>query len=136
MTIIVTRDLGAKMRHSVSIRQHSLSVDEGATNGGDDLGPTPHDLYDSAVASCKALTVLWFAQRKGIPVEHIEVRIDRDDSQERQGVYRLRTTLALTGPLSDEQRQMLLGVAAKCPVHKLITAATTEISTELAPAAP
>lgn len=133
MTIIVSRDLDRKMRHTVSIRQHVLAVDEGEANGGEDLGPTPHDLYDSALASCKALTVLWVAQRKGIPIEAIEVRVDRDDSQERQGVYRLRVTLALSGPLSEEQRQILLGAAAKCPVHKLMAQVSTEISTELAP---
>ena len=84
---------------------------------------------------CKALTVLWYAQRKQIPVEDIHVTVDRDDSQERQGIYRLRVTLDLSGPLSDAQRQELLNVAGKCPVHKLMTQATTEVTTELAPVA-
>ena len=53
---------------------------------------------------------------------------------ERQGIYRLRVTLSLTGALTDAQRQELLAVANKCPVHKLMTVATTEVHTELAPA--
>ena len=79
--------------------------------------------------------MLWYAQRKQIPVEDIRVAVERDDSEERRGVYRLRVTLELTGPLTDAQRQELLTVAGKCPVHKLMTQATTEVVTELAPAA-
>jgi putative redox protein len=61
------------------------------------------------------------------------VTVERDDADERKGTYRLRTTLALGGPLSDAQREELLAVAGKCPVHRLMTQVTTEIVTELAP---
>lgn len=134
MSITVTRDTQAAMRHVVSIGKHSFAVDEPPANGGEDLGPTPHDLYDSALGACKALTTLWYARRKNIPVEGIEATVERDDAEERNGVYRLRVTLTLTGDLTDAQRQQLLGVADKCPVHKLMTSATTEVTTTLAPA--
>jgi putative redox protein len=130
MPLTVVRDPTGKMKHVVRARQHALVVDEGEAAGGEDAGPTPHDLYDAALGACKALTVLWYATRKAIPVAGIEVSVDRD---ERAGTYRLRTTLALTGPLTDAQRQELLNVAGKCPVHKLMTQVTTEIVTELAP---
>jgi len=132
MTITVTRDRGHPMTHVVEIRGHRITVDELPAVGGDDLGPTPHDLYDAAVAACKALTMVWYANRKAIPLEDVAVRIDRDDTQERQGVYRLRASLRLGGPLTDAQRTELLNVAGKCPVHKLMTQVTTEIVTELA----
>ena len=135
MTIEVRRERSHEMKHTVHVRQHAFAVDEPPGNGGEDLGITPHDVYDSALGACKALTVLWYAQRKQIPVEDIHVTVDRDDSQERQGIYRLRVTLDLSGPLSDAQRQELLNVAGKCPVHKLMTQATTEVTTELAPVA-
>ena len=135
MAIAVTRDRTGRMRHNVKVGQHSFVVDEPEANGGDDSGPTPHDLYDSALGACKALTMLWYARRKNMPLEDIEVRVERDDSEERKGVYRLRSTLALSGPLSEAQRQELLSVASKCPVHKLMTQATTEVTTELLPAA-
>ena len=135
MTIEVVRDRPQKMKHTVRMRQHAFAVDEPASNGGEDLGPTPHDVYDSALGACKALTMLWYAQCKQIPLEDIRVAVERDDSEERRGVYRLRVTLDLTGPLTDAQRQELLTVAGKCPVHKLMTQATTEVVTELAPAA-
>ena len=134
MTIHIVRDRSHKMKHTVKVRQHAFAIDEPVANGGEDEGVTPHDVYDSAVGACKAMTVLWYAQRKQIPVDDIHVTVDRDDSEERQGVYRLRVTIGLTGALTDAQRRELLAVAEKCPVHKLMTLARTEIRTELAPA--
>jgi putative redox protein len=131
MTIELIRDLSHKMKHTIHVRQHALTVDEPAANGGEDLGVTPHELYDSALGACKALTTLWYARRKQIPVEDIRVTVERDDSEERTGVYRLRVTLHMTGALSDAQRHELLNVANKCPLHKLMTQATTEVVTEL-----
>jgi uncharacterized OsmC-like protein len=61
MTITVTRDRAGRMRHSVAVRDHRFAVDELAAVGGEDSGPTPHDLYDAALAACKALTVVWYA---------------------------------------------------------------------------
>ena len=136
MTITVTRDRTGKMRHVVAVRDHRFPVDELPAVGGEDSGPTPHDLYDTALAACKALTVLWYANRKQIPVEDIEVTVERDDTDERKGTYRLRATLALRGPLSEAQREELRNVAGKCPVHRLMTQVTTEISTDLVAASP
>jgi len=131
MTITVIRDQGALMRHLVHVRQHSFAVDEPAANGGEDSGPDPHDIYDAALGACKALTVLWYAKRKGMPVEGIEVAVTRDTGADHPGVYRLSTELSLGGTLSDAQKRELLSVAAKCPIHKLMTQVTTEIETVL-----
>ena len=79
------------------------------------------------------MTVLWYARRKGIPVDAIRSVVERDDSEERQGTYRLRVTLHLGGNLTEAQRGELLAVADRCPVHKLMTSATTDVRTELAP---
>ena len=133
MQISVTRDRTGKMRHLVRVRQHVLAVDESEALGGEDTGPTPHDLYDAALGACKALTVLWYANRKHIPVEDISVAVDRDDTNERAGTYRLDATLTFTGSLTEDQRQELLNVAGKCPIHKLMTQVKTEITTKLAP---
>jgi putative redox protein len=131
MTIRVVRDQRAPMRHDVHIGTYKLITDLGVQNGGDGSGPTPHDLYDAALGACKALTVLLYANRRNIPVEGIEVAVERDASQERTGTYRLSTKLTLTGTLSTVQREDLLRVAQVCPIHKLMTEVTTEISTEL-----
>ena len=136
MSIEIVRDRTQKMKHTVHVRQHAFGVDEPPANGGEDLGVTPHELYDSALGACKALTTLWYARRRQIPVDDIRVTVDRDDSDERRGIYRLRVTLAIGGALTEAQRQELLAVAGKCPLHKLMTQATTEVVTELAAPAP
>lgn len=133
MTVRVIRDMAAPMRHEIIVGRNRLATDGSVEEGGEGSGPSPHDLYDSALGACKALTVLWYAKKKGIPVEGIEVAIERDASQERAGTYRLKAELTVTGNLTPEQREELLRVAHKCPVHKLMTEVTTEIITSLAP---
>ena len=132
MQVTATRDRAGKMRHVVAIRNHRVTVDELPAVGGEDAGPTPHDLYDAALAACKALTMVWYANRKQIPLEDVAVTVERDDKDERSGTYRVRASLVLGGPLTAAQREELRNVAGKCPVHKLMTQVTTEVTTELA----
>lgn len=132
MTITVQRDQSLPMRHIVHVGTHLISADGTLDEGGSDAGPSAHDLYDAAIGACKALTVVWYAKRKNIAVEDVRVSVERDASEERHGVYRLAATLHVTGALNDAQREELLTVAQKCPIHKLMTAVTTEITTVLA----
>ena len=127
MSISVRRDGTTGTRHTVRIRNEAFAADVTQPDGQG--AATPHDLYDASLAACKALTVMLYAQRKNMPVEDIEVLVDRDDSEERKGIYRLKTSLRVTGTLDETQRAELLRVAGKCPIHKLMTEATTEIET-------
>jgi putative redox protein len=134
MTIRVILDPRASMRHEIQIGPYRISADASVEEGVPSSGPSPHDLYDSALGACKALTALWYAKRKNIPVEGIEIVMERDASQERAGIYRIDTTLTLTGVLSKGQREDLLRVTQKCPIHKLMTEVDTAISTVLSAA--
>lgn len=127
--IVVERAAPDGTVHRITIRAHELLADMSIAEGGADAGPDPHDFYDTALGACKALTMLWYAQRKGIPLEEIRVGVERDNSREREGVYRLVTRIAIDGPLSDDERIKLIEVAGKCPVHKLMTQVRTEIET-------
>lgn len=131
MTIELRRVPGAPMAQTVRIRHHELLVDGTVEEGGADGGPNPHDLYDAALGACKALTVLWYARRKGLPVQDVQTVVERDASVERAGTYRLATRLQVSGDLTDAQLAELETVAGKCPVHKLMTTVTTEISTSV-----
>jgi putative redox protein len=131
MTVELQRQPGAAMAQALQIRSHALTADVSVAEGGADLGPSPHDLYDAALGACKALTVLWYARRKGMAVQDVQSLVARDDGEERKGVYRLAATLRISGDLSDAQLQELQTVADKCPVHKLMTAVTTEVSTHV-----
>ncbi|MFI5446669.1 OsmC family protein [Polaromonas sp. UC242_47] len=131
MSIELKRERSAAMAQTLTIRSHVSLVDGTEAEGGADLGPSPHDLYDAALGACKALTVMWYARKKGIPVDDIHTVVERDDSGERSGVYRLATKLRIQGALSDAQLQELQMVAHKCPVHKLMSTVTTEITTQV-----
>lgn len=131
MTIELRRVPGAPMAQIVQIRSHEFVVDGTVAEGGTDSGPNPHDLYDAALGACKALTVLWYARRKGLPVQSVQTVVERDASAERAGIYRLSARLQISGDLTDAQWAELETVAGKCPVHKLMTSVATEISTSV-----
>lgn len=110
-------------------RTHTFHADVGPESGSTDAAPSPHDYFDAALASCKALTATWYAKRHDIPLERVETHVERDDSEERKGKYRLRVRLAFHGPISDEQREALSRAAGACPIHKLMTRTEIEIET-------
>ena len=135
MPIDVQHKPGALLAQTIRIRDHQLNADVSAAEGGADEGPSPHDLYDAALGACKALTVLWFARKKGIAVDDIRTEVHSDNSQERSGVYRITTKLVISGTISDAEFVQLVAVAEKCPVHKLMTSVSTEITTQVERAA-
>ena len=111
------------------IRTHTFRSDVGPESGGSDSAPSPHDYFDAALAACKAQTATWYAKRHDIPLERVESHVERDDSEERKGKYRLRVRLQFHGPLSDEHRAALARAAGACPIHKLMTRTEIEIET-------
>lgn len=131
MTVELRRNLPSELAQHLQIRSHELITDASLAEGGDDAGPSPHDLYDAALGACKAVTVMWYARKKGIPVDEIKTSVERDDSQERAGVYKLATKLQIKGAFTDAQLQELHTVAQKCPVHKLMSTVATEITTDV-----
>ncbi len=131
--ILVERIAGDATAQRITIRGHELVADMRAGEGGADAGPDPHDLYDAALGACKALTMLWYADRKGIAVDEVSVAVSRDASDEREGVYRLTARVAVTGDFDDATHARLIDVAAKCPVHRLMTQVETRIETVAVP---
>lgn len=119
------------LRHRIEIGEHLLHSDVPVEFGGEASAPEPHDLFDAAIGACKALTLMLYARQKGLPLESLDVRVNRDDSAERQGLYRLAVQLELHGALDDAQRQQLLRIADKCPVQKLVTSSEVQITTQL-----
>ncbi len=111
----------------VRIRTHTLHADSAPA----DTGPSPHDLFDAALATCKTITAHWYAKKHGIPLERVESHVTRDDRDERRGTYRLKVTLAYHGPLDDAQRAQLHDAVSRCPIHKLMT--TTDVVIDVAP---
>src|SRR5690606_32734921 len=131
MSIELRKSDSGTYRQTIRINQHTVFADVSKELGGDDSAPDPHDLYDAALAACKAITVMMYAKRKQLPLDYIDVIIERDNSREAQGVYVLNVQLKLQGALSSEQKQQLGAIAEKCPIHKLMTAVSTEIHTTI-----
>ncbi len=106
-----------KIAQRVQVGDHELISDVAAAQGGEDLGFDPHDLLDSALAACTALTVLMVARRKNLPLDDVQVRIQHSEAD---GLYRLDRQVHLVGALTDEQRSYLLSIANKCPIHRAL----------------
>jgi putative redox protein len=124
MRIQLQRAAGQPLAQTIRIGGHALVADGSDAAGGTGAGPSPHDLYDAALGACKAITVLFYARRKGMQIDEIVTEIQRDDSEERSGTYRLAANMRIHGQLTDDQIEELASVAERCPVHKLMTSIT------------
>ncbi len=109
---------GRKLGVDVRVGRHSLVSDEPESNGGEDLGPVPHDLLVAALGTCTAMTLEIYAARKGWPLQGVRVVLGRSRSEEG---LRISRRIEVSGPLDDAQRQRLLEIAEKCPVHRTLT---------------
>ncbi len=126
MSIRVHKAPVGKLAQTIEIDPHTLLTDVSTGEGGDSLAPDPHALLDAALGACTALTLKLFAARKGWPLENADVLVTH---QETPGHYRLQRQITLHGPLDAEQRQRLLEIANKCPIHRVLSG---EISIETA----
>ncbi|NWN82737.1 MAG: OsmC family protein [Halomonas sp.] len=106
-----------------------LFVDVPEAYGGEETAPDPHDYFDLSLGACKAITSMMYARRKEWPLEGISVKVHRDDSEERQGSYRLEVVMNFHGISDPEQIARLEDISHKCPIHRLMTSATVEVST-------
>jgi putative redox protein len=117
MKATVTR--AGTFRQSVKIREHNLTVDEPSDQGGEDTGPSPQELLAASLASCTAITMEMYAQRKGWDVGDVEVACDYTPA-ERGCPTRFHLVMRFPDTLSDEQVERLRVIAAKCPVHRTL----------------
>jgi putative redox protein len=119
MKAIAHRSSSSAFTHSVDVRNHHLTVDEPAERGGDDEGPSPQELLAASLASCTAITMEMYAKRKGWDLGEIEVAVDYTPA-ERGCPTRFSLELRLPAGCTDEQRERLQVIAAKCPVHRTL----------------
>lgn len=125
--IKVRKAADGKLKQLIEVGANTLYADVPAAAGGDDAGPEPHDLLDAALGTCTALTVTMVARRKQMPLEDVRVEVTREEVG---GLYKLFRKIELVGALSGEQREYLLGIANKCPIHRALSG-RFEIATEL-----
>jgi putative redox protein len=116
---VVARRTG-DFAHDIAIEGgHSLVVDEPEALGGEDTGPAPSRLLAASLAGCTAITMELYAERKGWELGEVEVDVEVE--YERQAPTAFEVTLRLPADLTDAQRERLVEIAAKCPVHRVLS---------------
>jgi putative redox protein len=125
----------------ISIGAHKLQGDEPGEAGGADAGPSPYEFLLAALGTCTCITVRMYAQTKHWPLEAVHIslthsKIHADDSvasaTEVRMLDKIVMAISLIGDLSEDQQRRLLDVAARCPVHRTLTA-TIQIETTSTP---
>ena len=128
-TVTVTETGTGTYTQEITAGPHRLVADE-PRPVGDDAGPTPYDLLLAALGSCTSMTVRMYADRKGWPLEGVRVtlrhsRIHAQDCAECETktgwIDHIDRHIEFTGDLDDTQRQRLLLIADRCPVHQTLT---------------
>lgn len=104
--------------HTVTFQHHTLIVDEPVERGGGDTGPRPTALLAMSLASCTAVTIEMYADRKQWDVGDLEVEVDYE--LDPKATSRFDVLLKLPAALSDEQVEALRAIADKCPVHRVL----------------
>ncbi|MCE8011416.1 MULTISPECIES: OsmC family protein [Halomonadaceae] len=129
-TIEIVSERNRILRQRVRIAGfEDLYVDVPKAFGGEESAPDPHDYFDLSLGACKAITAQMYAQRKQWPLEGVSVRVNRDVSEERKGIYRLEVVMTFHGIEDEAQRLRLEEISHKCPIHRLMTSATVEVTT-------
>jgi putative redox protein len=115
----ISRRIGERLRQRVQVREHELAADEPEQMGGEDAGPSPQELLAASLASCTAVTMEMYAVRKGWDIGEVEVDVEYEPAQ-RGSPTRFAMTISLPKELPEEQRERLMQIAAKCPVHRTL----------------
>jgi putative redox protein len=137
-TVTVTETGPGTYTQQIAAGHHQLVSDEPQPIGTD-AGPTPYDLLLAALGACTSMTLRMYADRKGWPLQHVRVtlrhsRIHAEDCADcettRGWIDRIDREVELSGDLDDTQRQRLLLIADRCPVHQTLTS-EVDIATSL-----
>lgn len=139
-TVVVTDSGEGPFGHMLLDGRHALKADEPVSAGGADNGPNPYELLLMSLGACTAMTLRLYADRKGLPLEHVIVRLrhakvhaeDCANCETKSALIdRIERGIELVGALDAAQRTRLLQIAEMCPVHRTLTG-TIDIRTTLA----
>jgi len=130
---VVARTQVGGFRTDVRLGGHNLVADEPGSVGGTNLGPTPYDLLSAALATCTSMTLRMYANHKKLNLSSATVRVrhgkvhaeDCVDCETTDGkVDEFQRTISLEGDLTEAQRNRMLEIADRCPVHRTLHSET------------
>ena len=141
---VIARPTGkGRFQAMIEVRGGTILADEPIEAGGLGSGPTPYELLSAALATCTAMTLRLYAERKGwtlppysVAAAHAIVPAGAEGMPPRDLFTR---NIAFEGPLNAEMEMKLLSVADKCPVHRTLMRGfeiVTNIGTAVPPLAP
>ena len=120
-----------KERYKTLVRSENKEIlaDEPLDSGGADLGFSPSELLAGALASCTAITLRMYADRKNWDMDEVNVNVqfERDASK---NISQFIRNIQIRGNIDDEQKSRLLTIANACPIHKTLSG-TININTEI-----
>jgi putative redox protein len=119
MRVVARRRSGFAHDVEIDDGDHRLVVDEPPDAGGKGVGPSPTRLVAAGLASCVAITMEMYAERKGWELGDVEITVDVE--YEDYTPRSFSASIHLPADLSEEQRQLLLRIAHKCPVHRVLS---------------
>jgi putative redox protein len=114
-----SKRVDGKLEQAIAVREHRLTADEPTDQGGEDAGPSPQELLAASLASCTAVTIEMYAERKGWDIGDITVEVDYEPAQ-RGSPTRFVMDVQMPKELPEGQRERLMQIAAKCPVHRAL----------------
>jgi putative redox protein len=126
----VGESLTGRYTQNMRSGRHELIADEPESVGGNDAGPGPYEYVLMGLGACTSMTIRMYAERKQFPLKRVKVRLghqkihaqDCSDCETREGkVDEITREIILEGDLSAEQREKLLEIANRCPVHRTLT---------------
>ena len=122
MSVVVAENGKGRYQQDVVAGQHHLIADEPANIGGADAGPDPFSFLMAALGSCTSITLRMYAERKGLPLTRVSVALSHEKTEVEGSLRdRISRTITLEGDLSAEQRQRLLEIANKSPLHRALS---------------
>lgn len=114
---VVVTELDKKFLRGLYTKDHDVISDEPTSYGGKNLGPSPYNLLLMSIGSCTSMTIRMYANRKKMVLDDINVRLvyERLEKEERITRY-----LSFKGDITEEQKNRLVEIADRCPVHRTL----------------
>jgi len=129
MTRVVVRSM-ANLQQQATVRGHTVMADEPRADGGDDMGATPYELLQIALASCIAITLRMHARRQNWVLRSLEVVVEQGRSHAEDSaacmtteatISHMHVDVRISGELSSEQAEHLRQLISRCPVYQALT---------------